>query len=247
MKNQRHFVLGLAGGLGTALLIAMGATGAAAQIDPASPTGSHLRVDPDKIAGEEAGDMQKGFGRCIFEVNHQTAVKILLNGDPMTVDLVAAHLHSSDISHALEHCLGQQAQGTDFNISASFSSQTLHSMLEEAAYLEINRTAPELSPVTAPAERRFVSLGTDLPKAQAMAAISDCLIVKDPKGADALLRTIPGGPGEHADAVALAPSLGSCLTAGQSLKLTPAVIRNLAADGLFTRYAQPALIASYRK
>ena len=229
------------------VLIGMSPLPASAQIDSAAPTGSHVGVNPDKIGGTEAGDMQKGFGKCVFQVNHQTAVKVLLNGDPLTVDLAAAHLRSSDLSHVLETCLGRQSQSLDFNISASFSALTLRSMLEEAAYLSTNRVAPAPSAVVPTVERKYFSQGPDLAKAQAKAAISDCLISKDAEGADALLRTVPGGTAEHIAAAALARSLGPCLPTGLSFKLTPAVIRSLAGDGLYVRYAQPAMATTYAR
>jgi hypothetical protein len=122
-----------------------------------------------------------------------------------------------------------------------FSSETLRDMMAEEAYLAKNRTAPSLpaSPAAPPPlQTTYVSTGDSLASAQGMVDFTDCTVLRDPAGADALLRTMPASEDERAAASALAPALGACLFEGQSVSLTPRSIRGFIAYAMWNRFAR---------
>jgi hypothetical protein len=130
-------------------------------------------------------------------------------------------------------------------LTVIYKPETFRPLFVEEAYLSKFDNAPQLPtgaveilsrpPVPADVE---ADSNSGVAAASLLAAISDCLVFKDTSGADALLRTRPFSAEERTVAISLAPAFGGCLPQGQTLKVNPQMIRALAADGLWARYAR---------
>jgi hypothetical protein len=112
--------------------------------------------------------------------------------------------------------------------------------MAEEAYLDVNRSAPQLPATPGPVQAKFVSIGDTLTRAQGMVNFTDCTILKDVAHADALLRTMPGSTAERSAASALAPALGGCLVKGQQISLSPGGIRGFVAYAMWNRFGRGA-------
>lgn len=220
-------------------------TSASAQIEPQEQTGTRVPLPPDTLATEKAGSVRKGFGRCIYQRHPDVAEGLLRNSDPAGIDFEAAGVPTDKLHDklSLEFCMGLQARGNQAMLAVAMKPTTLRALLLEEAYLRKYRVAPVAASMT-PAARRFFAAGDKAGEARAMADFSDCLAEADTPGADRLLRTMPGSEEERAAARALAPTLGVCLTEGQTLTFTPHSIRAFAADGLWNRYVVGAPAAA---
>lgn len=126
----------------------------------------------------------------------------------------------------------------------SFNTRALRYMLAEGSYIFHFPDAPpaDIAPDTAASapdwnvDRVYVSTGESRGKARFFGDFADCIVAKDPVGADRLLRTELQSSEERAAAMAMVDALGACLVAGNELELTPENIRSFAADGMWQRY-----------
>lgn len=210
-----------------------------AQLKPEAPTGSLLKRPPEKVPYREARFIIKGFAQCIFSRNRAVALKLLADSDPRAIDYGAVGVDSKKLGDELgmDDCLGTMMLGPDGEMGMKITVPALRNLLAEEAYLAAND-----KPLTIPeggqemVERSFVSAGDELVKAKGLAAFSDCITFNDVADSDGLLRTNPATKDEMSVIQKLVPALGGCLTAGQQLSLTPATIRSVIADGLWSRY-----------
>lgn len=229
--------------ISAASLFCLAPVGAQAQLEPTTQLGSRIPVKPEAMDPVRAGVVKKGFARCLYERNSAKAPILLENSDPMSLDYSKVEMPDDNIGKYLgmANCLGDQADGTQSAIGFRFSPSQLRAMLQEESYLAANRKAPTLpSGSEELVQRDYVSQGDKLHTARSLGAFADCLTFRDTRNADAILRTTPGSKNEMAAATALAPTLGACLTEGQSLSLTPSSIRGFVADGLWNRYVRNA-------
>ncbi|WP_426255951.1 hypothetical protein [Sphingomonas sp. DC2300-3] len=231
----------IASAMGAAL--ALVPAGAGAQLKPQMQTGSMIPVKPRAVDAEDAGYVRKGFARCIYRAGSKGAVnKILTHSDPATVDLKGAGITDLSGVLSMETCLGREVKSDQSMLGYRFTPKVLRVMLMEEAYLSAFASVPPRpSDMKEAVDRVFVSTGDELPVAHALAEFSDCVVFKDPDHADAVLRTVPNTEAEKTAARALAPALGSCLTAGQTVALNAASVRGFMADGLWNRYVRPTI------
>ena len=222
-------------------LLCFAPVGAQAQLEPTTQLGSRIPIKPKVVDPVRAGLVKKGFAQCLYRRNSSKAPLLLGNSDPVTIDYNKLKMPSNDIGKYLdmETCLGEQVDETQLGIGLKFSPIRLRSMLQEEAYLAANKDAPILPLGSVESiDRTYISTGDGLNTAKGLGAFSDCLVFRDTKNADALLRAMPGSKEESVAAQALVPTLGACLVQGQTLSLTPSSIRTFAADGLWNRYVR---------
>ncbi len=211
-------------------------------LEPQMPTGTRLKVDPQTLDREQAAITAKGFAQCVYARKSAKVDRFLAASDPVTAEAETMRKAGETIGDALsmEDCLGKQGFGV-FNISARFGSTTLRALLVEEAYLSRHHNFPGAT-ATAATGRQYFGTGLALERAQSLGALADCVVARDAVHADALVRTTPGGQAQRAAATLVAPAFGQCITAGQSIALTPANMRVIVADGLWQRYvAAPTL------
>ena len=216
-----------------------------AQLEPVVQTGSRIAVKPVKFDPVTAGAMRKEFGRCLLHLQSDVSTAIMNHSDPLKVDWEAVGIKPKKFStqSSVKRCVGL-GNGSQWNFGITVSDSAFRAVLLEESYLLHSPAAPSL-PEGAQEQtgRRYVSTGDDLPRAQGLGQFADCIAFKDTQHADALVRTKPATKDEQAAAQALVPILGVCLVQGQTLSMTPANIRALAADGLWTRYVRSSTIA----
>lgn len=199
-------------------------------------TGTAVRTAPAKITGETAGELRKGFARCIVSAKPKQVAAFLSRTDAASVDLTPAAAQSLHEDLSLNYCLGNRAGVDQSILQMRFSPGQLRDFLSEEVYLARNLAAP-VQVASTPLAARYISNEALLPRAKAMTTFADCTIAADLRGSDALLRTMPGSVEERAAATALAPALGSCLEQGQDFVLKPSSIRAMLAYGLWLRFA----------
>jgi len=212
-----------------------------AQLEPETQTGSRIPVAPRTVDPLRTGQMMKDFSRCMYDRYQAKAVALLQNSDPVTIDYTAARIDRTKIQHefGMEECIGEGMNLTQVRAALRFNDVRLRSLLAEEAYLAAHKEAPHLDPTAIEGiERKYFSSEVDKPQARALAMFADCIVFRDAAKADAVLRTMPGSKDERIAARALAPTLGACLTEGQTLELTAATIRMFVADGLWARFVR---------
>lgn len=224
------------------------ATSAVGQLKPALQTGSLIPVKPEKVAENRAGPIRKAFARCIYQRDRKLSELYLQYSDPVSVDYAGAGISEKTLNKKfdMEFCLGREADAGALGLR--MSAPVIRAMLAEESYLAANQVAPAPNGPSAPlVARRYASIGDDLPRARALAMLSDCIAREQPSGTDLLLRTVPGSVAEGRAARALGPAIGGCLTQGQTVKLTVPVIRGFVADGawqLYTGHGAPKAAAA---
>lgn len=199
-------------------------------------------IDRDTSKASEFEDMEYDqarrssarFARCIYRRDPDRVIKLLDNGDPMDIDLGGAGLTESNLQKklGLEWCLSKEAAFG--RIQMKLQPGALYTMLTEPAYIAANPKPPTwfAGPFSS-GTRRFVASGEKLPRAQSLAEVADCMVKSAPMLSDALLRTDIASHEERGAATALAPVLSGCSYEKQSIALTPANVRGLAASGLW--------------
>lgn len=221
-----------------ALLLASGQE-ANAQIKPEAPVGSLIKRKPHTVGDAYAGAAIKSFARCAYRRRPAMAAKLMLHSDPMAIDHDRAEVSKiyERPQTALRECLGQQLRPEASTIELQIAPERLRILMMEEDYLARMPKASKVDPTAMPPSRAYVAIGDDLPKAQAIARFSDCIVMRDAVAADALLRTMPGSDDERSAARAMAATLGSCLLQGEQMKLTPKAVRTYAVEGLWARFS----------
>lgn len=225
----------IAFGLVAAVMIAAPAQ---AQLKPEIQTGSMIPVKPQTLDEKRAGDVRKHFAQCVYRGATPKVLALLDHSDPAWIDLQAAGIKNVNIELGMGRCLGAQVGIDQAALSLRFSPPVLRDLMAEEAYLARNPVAPSLPVEAVPIAPFVIPTDTRPMTAAALTDFTDCAVRHDPAGADALLRTMPGSDREHDAAVALAPALGQCLTAGQKANLKPAGIRALIAYAMWSRFVR---------
>ena len=214
-----------------------------AQLDSTRETGSHIYTEP-RQADDPAlvARYSKAVARCTYQRMGDEAIgRFLAASDPKTIDAERGDVPMRRVIRATEGCMN--ARYEDYNadmrsarLMMSVSSPRMRALLMEEAYLDHHGRALEIAPEAGELTRRtFVSTGDNLASAQGVARYADCVVYRQSRAADQLLRTEPGSADEAAKAQALAPVLGECLIDGPTIEFTPGSIRALVADGLWAR------------
>lgn len=233
--------------LGGLVCIVMQAAVVRAQSRSVAPIGSNIAKPIPPSTKREKVAMFDGFGKCVLRSHPEFVAKFVRYSDFRSVDEDAMGMKIEDFLKlpSVENCLTNEMSDESSSIKMTIRRSLMRSKFAEALYLQSHEQSPVLAPGSIePVQRKYISTGDELGKAQGMAQFADCIVFADTQGADALLRTDPGSPKELAAARALAPILGKCLVEGQSLALTPTNIRSLAADGLWTRYSNDTAFAA---
>jgi hypothetical protein len=200
---------------------------------PEAPTGSRITVKPQAVVGLDKFSTLQQFSECVItrspaKVDYYLRKSDNAESDP-SLGQVVRYL-------PLELCLGSGGTVDANALQLTLNNQSLRGMLTEAAYKRANPAVPDASRAPVVRERTYFSPESERGRLKAQAYFSDCIVQKDPTGADALVRTHWGSKEEAIAARALAPVLGTCLLAGQTLSLLPQNVRQFVADGLWQRF-----------
>ena len=206
------------------------------------PAGSMYRHAEPSITAREVGTayIRKRFAKCVYGYRASQIDAYLVSqnyeeGWMKLAEVRNGKMTSSD--SVLTKCLGREAGLDDMTTRMNIPSFRL--MMAEEAYLARFESAPQ-TPADAPEvlTRAPLTVGVDPRASVFLAAVADCLVYRDLRGADALVRTKSDTPEERTAAVSLAPAVGDCLPKDRTLKLNATIIRSLAVEGLWARYAR---------
>jgi hypothetical protein len=211
---------------------------AVAQLRPEVQTGSILPTKPQALEAKETAIIGKHLAECVYQRAKRKAEAFLAHSDISAVDFAGAGIRDVATELDMTQCLDGEVGPGELELGMELQPTALRDLLAEEDYLAKNHLPPQLPANAQPGQ--FIPAATDnhISTAQALASFSDCTIRNDLHDADALLRTTPGTDEERHAAAALAPSLGSCLTSGQQVALTPGRIRGLIAYALWSRFAR---------
>jgi hypothetical protein len=206
------------------------------------PAGSMYRHAETSITARElaTGRVRKSFARCVYgyRASDIDAYLISPNYEDGWAKLAGARKGKpSSSSSVFTTCLGREAGLGDMTGRMNIPSFRL--MMAEEAYLSRFEILPQPPADAVEVLSRVPLTVGSVPEASAvLAAVADCLVYRDLSGADALVRTMLGSSEERAAAVSLAAAVGGCLPKDQTLKLNVTMIRSLAVEGLWARYAR---------
>ena len=218
------------------------ATGAYAKPASSVEAGSMRRYAETPITAREIGTpiVRKRFATCVYGFSSTDVDAFLANQDYEGgwVKLARARRGAPAAPDSvLGRCLGREGGGDDS--IAHFNAPTFRLMMAEEAYLSRFASVPSL-PADAPEvlNRVPLTVGDDSGANAYLSAVADCIIYRDTPGADQLVRARAGSPEERAAAASLAGSFGACLPKDRTLRLNAQMMRSLAVEGLWARYAR---------
>jgi hypothetical protein len=192
-------------------------------------------LGPYKYTDQQTGRLTKKYAQCLYGREPDKIDDFLLKTDPMNAS-VGDRFENDSIP---SKCLGKSGRTIFESSVLSMPGTVFRALMTEAAYLASHSAPTDLPKASEEfLGRKAVADGSNQEFASALMGTADCLVFRDSAGADRLLRTDPGSELEMSQARALAPTLGQCLAADQTMKMTPRLIRMLAADGLWARYAR---------
>lgn len=224
----RHMAAAVAG----TLAVGVHGLAAAQGLEPEVQTGSRIPVKPQAVAGHDKFSTLEQFSECVVARSPAKVDYFLRKSDNATTDPAIGRVGRY---LPLDLCLGNGDTVEANALLLKTTNQSLRAMLTEAAYKRANQTVPSAVGTTV-TQRAYFSSATEQGPLKAQAYFSDCIVEKDLAGADALVRTHWGSKDEAKAARALAPVLGTCLLAGQTLSLLPQNVRQFVADGLWQRF-----------
>jgi hypothetical protein len=225
-----------------------------AQMSGEQQVGSRFEREAEQTDDRYARAFRTAFRHCYYKNFPDRAEAFLAQTDAYSEDIPKGTVDRLSL-RANKWSAGCQydTRATVLKSQMSFNTRALRYMMAEGSYIFHYPDAPPagmMPDTTASApdwnvDRNYVSTGEDLGKAHFFGDFADCIVAKDPVGADRLLRTELQSTKERAAAMAMVDALGACLVAGNELELTPENIRSFAADGLWQRYvATPARSAA---
>lgn len=221
-----------------------------AQMGGEQQVGSRFEREPEQADDRYAKAFKTAFRHCYYKNFPERTESFLSQTDAYSEDIPTGTIDRLSL-RPNKWSAGCQfdTRATVFKSQMSFNTRALRYMMAEASYIFHFPDSPpagmmpdtEASAPNWNVTRNYVSTGDDLGKARFFGDFADCIVAKDPVGADRLLRTEIGSTQERAAAMELVDALGACLVAGHELELKPENIRSFAADGLWQRYvATPA-------
>lgn len=192
-------------------------------------------IDPDLVR-----KMSKAMGTCMYKHHSDDADRLLVSSDLEQVDYARFGHKPRDLwkLFTMEYCAEQDAmRTTQEKVQINFDGTDIRRMVIEEAYLAANATPLVLDETATEKVADRIIVGA-VPSAylKTMTTFADCIVHKDAAKADAVLREDPATDEEMTAVKALLPALGACLPQGQQMEITPKIVRELVAEGLWTRH-----------
>jgi len=195
-----------------------------------------------KRASETAGEietrrLQRRVARCVYDRHEELSDKILAHSSFGRIDFTAIEVDPDDLFDALDvdRCIGRAMKHNTYSMHMRIRFSTLRNLLAEEAYLEANDDPLTLDAATPALLTNRYLYDSMSKRDSAIANMSDCLVHADPAGSHAVLAELPGSDGEGEAIEALSGALGKCLGSGASTGVSGSMIRQVLADGLWSR------------
>jgi len=203
-----------------------------------SEVGTRFLREPETADAQAARWMQKRIANCMFNRDEERIRELLVNSDFYTIDFEAISADPDEFfeDYEVSHCMGRVMRGRYRELAISYQYSTIRNLLAEEAYLHDY----EGPPVIGEATPRDVAARFDgrrvHPQVSTMAALADCMVYEAPQDAHNLLSAHPGSDAEGEVIAALGPVIVGCANTRESeLTIPTSLIRQIAADGLWSR------------
>ncbi len=204
-------------------------------------TGTRFEREAETADAAEARWMQKRVANCVFNRNKEEAREILANSNFYSIQFDAFDQDPETLFDDLnvDFCIGRLMRGADNQVYHTYMQiqySTLRNLLAEEAYLQDFDGPPAIgSDTPQDISGRFNGARVH-PQVSTMASLADCLTYNAGSAAHDLLRARPGSDDEEDAIAALGPVIVTCAnTEEQQLQIPTSLIRQMAADGLWSR------------
>lgn len=206
-------------------------------LDPAMQVGTRFLLEPESVDAQTARYLQKRIANCIYNRQEETVERLLANSDFYQIDYDAVGIAPDSLFDDLEmsHCMGRVMQGRYRELYMRFQHSTIRNLLAEEAYLA-TVDARSVSEDVADSEipDRFGSRRVHRQVSQ-MAELTDCIVYGASGAADAILRSRPGSDEEMEAIGQMVPRFVECADSNEGLTVSPSLLRQMVADGLWAR------------
>ena len=200
------------------------------ELEDYTVTGSRIRIKPTDLGDRQRNLAITNFSRCLVGQATPRVNYYLRNSDAL------ASKENPQKFFPMGECLGE-AMGDADQSQARFSMLGLRGWLAEAAYLKANKKYVAFAPDAPPASpRQYFSIDGNLRLAKRIGEFSDCIVARDPAGADAILRTSRGSAAEFEAAKPFLATLSACIDGKSEVSFNSETLRAYVADGLWQRY-----------
>jgi len=218
-----------------------------AQLKPRTQTGSHLREPPKALSTEQVRTLQHDFAVCVVKQDHDRASQYVLDRDgalfpPKYRGLLDPKcLFRSDALSASVDEAGMKINDPRFVLAdaliAAESGQITADRVAAATSPRAMTVDPMLYQPKPGAKPEELS---ELQKSQAEAGarirlynFGECVVRKNPTGADQLVRSEINSAGENAAFQALMPAFSDCLDKGVEITFSAEVLRGVVAYNFY--------------
>ncbi len=206
-----------------------------------SQVGTRFLREPETADAAEARYMQKRVARCVYDRNEDEVRELLANSNFYSIDFAAIGYESETFfeEFGVRSCIGRlmrRADNRTYQMYMSIQYSTLRNLLAEEAYLG-DYGAPAVTGNDAQQDiaERFAGERVH-PQISTMAAMVDCMTFHAGDAAHALLSARPGSDEEVAAIDVLGPVIAGCANTSETeLSIPTSLIRQMAADGMWTR------------
>ena len=204
-------------------------------------TGTRFEREAETASATQARWMQKRVANCVFNRNKDEVREILANSNFYSIQFDAFDQDPETLFDDLnvDFCIGRLMRGADNRVHHTYMQiqySTLRNLLAEEAYLQDFDGPPSIDSATPQdVAGRFNGMRVH-PQISTMASLADCLTYHASAQTHDLLRARPGSDDEEEAITALGPVIVSCAdTQEQQLQIPTSLIRQMAADGLWSR------------
>ncbi|GGD52249.1 hypothetical protein GRI62_05560 [Erythrobacter arachoides] len=204
-------------------------------------TGTRFQRSAETADPDQGRRMQKQVANCVFSRNREDVRTLLANSNFYNVDFAAAGMDSETLFEDLEvnYCIGRLMRGADnqtYHTYMQIQFATLRNLLAEEAYLQDFDGPPTIDSASVQDVAGRFGPGRVHSQVTTMAALADCMTYNAMDAAHEMLDSRPGSNDEAEAVAVLGPVLATCANTDEaSLSIGTSLIRQIAADGLWSR------------
>ncbi|WP_343346961.1 hypothetical protein WJT74_03590 [Sphingomicrobium sp. XHP0239] len=231
----------------TAAGVGASASAQVAAVPDEQRVGTRFKQAAETVEAGRTRYMQKRVANCMYNRNRKDIDAVLDNSDFNHIDFKALSLDPKEAmgDWSMSNCISKAMNSREDQMWMQANYSTMRNLFAEEAYLRYADTPVALVDGAIEAmgdKRRYVHRQRDT---IVLAELADCLTYRNLSAADAMLRGLPGSGTESEAFDALAPTLSVCLKSDEAEMSVPiSMIRQVVADGLWTRYRHGDLAGS---
>jgi len=203
-----------------------------------SQVGTRFVQEPESVDARTGRWLQKRIANCMFNRDEERMRELLINSDFYSIDFDTLSAEPNEFFEDFEvsHCMSRVMRGRYRELEIRYQYSTIRNLLAEEAYLIDYDGPPQIDEDTArDVGGRFAGRRVH-PQVSTMASLADCLVYEAPQQTHDLLEARPGTDAENEMVAALGPIIVGCAnTREPELTIPTSLIRQMAADGLWSR------------